>query len=107
MKQMIMSIFLVLAATGQTVAAEKYEILIKNHRFEPVELTIPAGKKIKLVVTNLDATPEEFESYALNREKIIRGKGSAVVFIGPLKPGRYKYFGEFNKDTAQGVIVAK
>jgi len=107
MKQAIISFLLVFAATGQIVAAEKYEITIKNHRFEPVELIVPAGKKIKLVVTNLDATPEEFESYSLNREKIIRGKGSAVIYIGPLKPGSYKYFGEFNEDTAQGVIVAK
>ena len=89
------------------LAAEKYEISIKNHRFEPSELTVPAGKKIKLLVKNLDDTPEEFESYTLNREKIIRAKRSAVIYIGPLKPGRYKFFGEFNQDTAQGVIVAK
>jgi len=107
MKQVVMLFFLISAPVTQTVAAEEFHISIKNHHFEPVELTVPAGEKIKLVVTNLDATPEEFESYTLNREKIIRGNSSAAIFIGPLKPGRYTYFGEFNKDTAKGVIVAK
>lgn len=107
MKQVVIPFLLLILATGQVVAAEKFEISIKNHLFEPAELVVPAGKKIKLRVKNLDATPEEFESYTLNREKIIRGNGSAVIFIGPLKPGSYKYFGEFHQDTAQGVIVAK
>ncbi len=107
MKQVFTFFILLFAVTSQSIAAEEYKISIKNHRFDPVELTVPAGKKIKLVINNLDATPEEFESYTLNREKIIRGNGKASIYIGPLKPGRYEYFGEFNKDTAQGVIVAK
>ena len=69
--------------------------------------TVPAGKKIKLVVENRDATPEEFESHALNREKVIAGKSTATIFIGPLKPGSYPFVGEYNEKTAKGVIVAK
>jgi len=84
-----------------------FTLVIKNHRFQPAELTVPAGKKIKLVVENQDATPEEFESYPLNREKIIAGNSSTSVYIGPLNPGRYPFFGDFNQATAQGVIVAK
>ena len=30
-----------------------------------------------------------------------------IVYIGPLEPGRYPYFGEFHMDTAQGVVVAE
>jgi hypothetical protein len=84
-----------------------YALVIKDHRFQPAELTVPAGKKIKLTVENRDATPEEFESHELNREKVIAGNGSATIYIGPLDPGRYPFFGEFNEATAQGVIVAK
>jgi plastocyanin len=86
---------------------ESYTIQIKNHRFEPAELTVPAGKKVKLLVENLDATPEEFESHELNREKVIAGNGKATIYIGPLSPGKYPYFGEFNEATAQGIIIAK
>jgi hypothetical protein len=88
-------------------ADEMYTIQIKNHRFEPAELTVPANKKIKLFIENNDATPEEFESYELNREKVITGNGKATIYIGPLSPGKYPYFGDFNQATANGLIIAK
>jgi plastocyanin len=84
-----------------------YQIEIREHLFYPSELTIPAGQKVKLLVLNQDATPEEFESFELNREKVIKGKRKAVIFIGPLRPGRYPYFGEFHPETAQGMIIAE
>ena len=49
-----------------------FEIAIKAHKFEPTTLEVPANKKLKLVVKNQDPTPEEFESYELNREKVIQ-----------------------------------
>jgi plastocyanin len=80
---------------------------IREHKFEPAELSVPAGRKIKLLVQNQDATPEEFESSELNREKIVVGKGTIVVFLGPLDAGRYPFFGDFHQETAQGVLIAK
>ena len=94
-------------AAAPAVAEESYLIVIKEHRMNPAELQVPAGQKIKLLVDNQDATPEEFESHTLNREKIIPGNSKATIFIGPLKPGTYEYFGEFNQATAQGKIIAK
>ena len=90
------------------LAKEKPEftIIIKDHRFDPEVLHVPAGVKIKLIVINEDPTPEEFESYELNREKIIGGR-KATIYIGPLKPGEYAFFGEFNMDTALGIIIAE
>jgi hypothetical protein len=82
-------------------------LVIQEHHFVPAELLVPAGQKIRLTVENHDASPEEFESYTLNREKLIAGKASSIVWIGPLAPGRYAYFGDFNQKTAQGVIVAR
>lgn len=86
---------------------EFYEIVIKDHKFSPEELIVPAGEKIKLIIDNQDPTPEEFESHDLNREKIISGNNKATIFIGPLKPGKYHYFGEFNTDSANGYIIAQ
>jgi plastocyanin len=83
------------------------KLVIRDHKFEPVELTVPAGKKIKLLVDNQDATPEEFESNELNREKIVVGKGTITVFLGPLDAGRYPFFGDFHQETAQGVLIVK
>ena len=96
-----------LLAAGAQAADPEVTLVIKNHRFEPSELKVKAGEKIKLVVHNQDSTPEEFESHALNREKVIPGKSTATIFIGPLKAGEYKFVGEFNEKTAKGVIVAK
>jgi plastocyanin len=86
---------------------EPYTIVIKDHLFSPVSLTIPAGQKIRLNVENHDPTVEEFESYDLNREKVVSGNKKIIVFIGPLKQGTYKYFGDFHQKTAQGIIIAQ
>lgn len=83
------------------------ELRIRNHLFEPEELTIPAHTKVRLLVHNLDPTPEEFESWELNREKVILGGQRAVIFVGPLPPGDYPFFGEFNPRTAQGRLLVR
>jgi len=88
-------------------ANEEYTIQIQNHRFIPEQLIVPANKKIKLLIENKDATPEEFESYELNREKVITSNGKTTIYIGPLSPGKYPYFGDFNQTTANGLIIAK
>mgnify|MGYP003601710461 CR=1 FL=1 len=82
-------------------------IAIKDHRFYPSVIKVPAGQKIKLVFTNMDATPEEPESQSLGFEKVIPGGGRATVFVKPLKAGSYSFFGEFNQATAQGVLVVQ
>ena len=98
-----------LFTTSSLALASKteFEIVIKDHRFIPETLTVPVDTRIKLKVINSDPTAEEFESYELNREKIIPGNSTGIVFIGPLEAGEYGYFGEFNEATAQGKIVAQ
>ncbi len=104
---LLLALFLLFGTTSAIAADDEFKLVIENHKFEPSEVTIPAGKKIKLIVENRDATPEEFESHALNREKVIAGKSTATILIGPLKPGSYPFVGEYNEKTAKGVIVAK
>lgn len=82
-----------------------FEIFLKDHLFTPSTLYVPAGEKVKLVIHNQDPTPEEFESFSLNREKVILGQGKGVVFIGPLKPGTHPFIGEYNPDSARGTII--
>jgi hypothetical protein len=87
--------------------ADDFILTLKDNAFVPQELEVPANQKVKLKVKNLDATPAEFESHDLQREKIIRGNSEAVVFIGPLEPGRYEFFDEFHMDTTRGTIIVK
>ncbi|MGA8033401.1 MAG: cupredoxin domain-containing protein [Casimicrobiaceae bacterium] len=101
--------FALLAIAGTAAAADTPELrlTLRDHRFTPTEVLIPANARVRLVVDNQDATPEEFDSHALNREKVIPGNSKATIFVGPLAPGRYPFMGEFNAATAQGAIVAQ
>src|SRR3954470_8751447 len=79
-------------------------IVIKDHKFSPAELKVPAGKTIVLTIDNRDPTPEEFEAPDLKIEKVVPGGTSAKVRMGPLKAGSYAFVGEFNDRTARGVV---
>jgi plastocyanin len=108
LKLVVWAMLIVAAYSMTAMAAEsEFALAIEAHRFQPETLTVPAGKKIRLTVENHDASAEEFESFALNREKVIAGNSKAYIFIGPLDPGRYPFVGEFHADSAHGVIVAQ
>jgi hypothetical protein len=95
------------AASG---ADEPFEvrITIRNHRFEPAEIEVLAGRPLKLIVTNADSVPEEFESVGLKIERVIAPGKTAEFTVAPLRPTRnYKFFGEFHPATAQGRLIVK
>jgi len=96
-----------LVASHALAAEPEYSLVLEGHRYSPGELVVPAGVRVRLVLENKDQTPEEFESYALNREKLVTPGGKVVVYVGPLAPGRYEYFGDFNPTTARGWLVAR
>ena len=102
---MLLCLALSLFAPAAGAATDEYVIEIRNHLFYPSELIIPSGVRVKLRIVNTDDTAEEFESFELNREKVIRGNRSGIVFIGPLRAGEYPFFGEFYPKTAQGKII--
>jgi len=102
------SLALLLTGAGTVLAADpEYTLTIRNHTFEPAELRVPAGKKIRLTIDNQDPSAEEFESHELNREKIVPGKSKAAIYVGPLDPGRYPFFGDFNPALTRGVLIAE
>jgi len=100
-------VLLSLVSLSAFAADSEFALVIRDHRFEPTEVRIPAGQKVKLVVHNQDTTPEEFESHDLNREKVIAPGAKATIYIGPLSVGRYPFFGEFHEKTARGVVIAE
>ena len=100
-----MAAFLAMGAAA--ARADDYVLTIKDHRFTPTEIKIPANKRVQITVVNDDATPEEFESKEMKVEKVIPGKSKGVVRFGPLAPGRYPFFGEFNEATAKGTVIAE
>lgn len=101
------AVVVALSVTPAGAKADDYTIRIKDHRFTPTEIKVPANKRVKLIVINEDITPEEFESDEMRVEKIIPGKSKGIVRIGPLKPGRYHFFGEFHLKSANGYVIAE
>lgn len=95
------------AGTGAAADLPEYTLVIKNHRYQPDLLKVPAGLKFKIIVRNADPTPEEFESTDFSREKIVLPNSSITVFVGPLKAGSYGFFGDFHQDTAKGRLIAE
>ena len=83
-----------------------FRLTIKDHVFDPAELTVPAGKRLVLIVRNADDTPAEFESRDMGAEKVISAGREATIRIGPLAAGRYPFNDEFHQDQAHGVLIA-
>ncbi len=87
--------------------ADDLTLTIKNHTFTPAEIKVKANTRVQLTVINEDAQPEEFDSSALKVEKVVAGNSKGIVRIGPLKPGRYSFIGEYHESTAKGVVIAE
>jgi plastocyanin len=94
-------------APAGAASAVTLRISIKDHRFKPAELKVPANTPVTLVVRNLDPTPEEFESNTLRVEKVVAGNSEITLNFRPLAAGRYRFYGDFNEATAQGAITAE
>ena len=103
-----LTIMVALSLLGPVAAqAEDYNLVLKDHRFDPAELTVPANTRIKLTIDNQDAAPEEFDSHDLRVEKVVPGGTKGFVWVGPLPAGEYEFVGEFHEDTAKGKLIAK
>ncbi len=98
--------FMVLASAVPALAADPVTLTLKDNRFVPSEITVPAGERLRIDVKNQDATPAEFESHDLRVEKFVAPGGQISVMVGPLKPGTYKFFDEYHPTTAVGTLTA-
>jgi hypothetical protein len=109
MRQLIPALLLMTAMAAPAVAdgPTNIPVTLKDHQFSPAEIHVTAGKPAILTVTNQDATAEEFDSSALQIEKVIGGGQYGTIRLRPLAPGKYPFMGEYHSDTAQGVVVSE
>jgi plastocyanin len=101
---LIVSALCVAVASGQDL---EIPLAIEKNRFQPAEIRVKAGTPFVLVVTNKDATPEEFESKELRIEKVIPGGKTLKIRVRALKAGSYPFVGDFHQATAKGQIIAE
>lgn len=93
-------------AGGAASAADPISLEIKGQAFVPYEISVPAGMKVLLLVKNDDDLPAEFESTDLSREIVVPAHSQVKVYIGPLDPGRYRFFNDFHQESQGWVTVA-
>lgn len=104
---LLFGVILICAAGMQSACAEEtFKLSLKDHKFTPNALTVPANERFLIEVENLDPTPAEFESTDLKVEKFVVGGGKITVRARALKPGTYKFFDEYNPDVATGTVIA-
>jgi len=83
------------------------ELQFRDGHFEPASLTISANAPIKLRVRNAAANAIEFESFELNRERVVPPGQVITVFLPALSPGTYHFFDDFHHEVPQGTLIAK
>ena len=100
-------IFLPMLVAAPSFADAPIPVTLQNHKFSPSEIHVKANTPAVIQLTNKDATAEEFDSTALQVEKVVAGNSSGDVRIRALAPGSYPFMGEYHSSTAEGVVVAK
>ena len=83
------------------------ELRFENRRFTPQTITVPANQALTLRITNVSKEPIEFESFKLNREKVVGPGETVVVRLPALRPGSYDFYDDFHQDVPAGSIIAK
>jgi len=101
------AVFMMPGSAAYAAGKTEVSIAIKDHRFQPAEIKVPAGKPIVLKIDNQDAAAEEFECHKLNVEKVVPGNSTGIVRLRALKAGNYSCVGEFHEDTAKATIIAE
>ncbi len=97
--------FFALQAGAVADDLQTYKLVLKDHKFAPEELHVPAAKPFWIIIANNDDAAGEFEMSAPTLEKIIQPGAEGRVRVRPLAPGSYSFFDDFHPD-AKGAIVA-
>ena len=94
-------------ASPSSIPGKILEIDFADHRFSPQTLVVQAGQPLQIKVVNSSREKIEFESFSLNREKVIEPGESITVRLPALRAGSYDFFDDFHQDVPEGTIVAR
>lgn len=103
----IIPLLAALAFATPALADDGIHVTLQNHKFTPNVIHVKANTPSLIVLTNKDATAEEFDSTSLKVEKVVAGGQTGNVHIRPLEPGKYPFMGEYHSATAQGFVIAQ
>jgi hypothetical protein len=107
--KLLASLFGLFLMSGTALAENMptFQLLMKEGRFFPETIEVPANLRFRLEVKNEGPGAGEFESLELKKELVLApGVTRSLVFF-PMQPGSYKFFDDFHPETGQGKIIAK
>ena len=105
--QLALALAVVAGLVGAAHADElTVPLTVEDGGFRPAELSTPTGAKIRLEVSNQTAAAIEFESFELNRERVVQPGQKVAVYLSGLSPGRYEFFDDFHPER-KGVLVVE
>jgi hypothetical protein len=111
MKYVLIALNLMLVFSGgaayAAAADDTVELRYENRKFVPQTLEVPANRPFKIRIVNASKEAIEFESYKVNREKVVGPGETVTVNIPALKPGSYDFYDDFHRDVPEGIIVVK
>ena len=103
----VAGVLLAASVAAANAADPSYSLSLKDHRFTPAEITVPANTRVRFLVRNLDPTPAEFESDDFKAEKVVPAGSDVTVMIPALKPGTYEFHDEYNEDASKSRLILK
>jgi hypothetical protein len=98
---------LVLATPAVAEDLPEFRMTFKDGAIVPLETTVPANRRLKLVLVNVGDSPVEFESIELRKEKVVAPGVTTSIVIRRLSAGEHVFFDDFHPDAAQAKIIAQ
>lgn len=84
-----------------------FQIVARDGVLTPATLTVPAGQRIKLEISNQGKLPIEFENLQMHVEKVLAPSAQSFVVLNPMKPGTYRFIDEFHPQTGKLDLIVK
>lgn len=92
---------------AQAESLPTFKIVANNGQLSPGSLTVPAGQRIKLEISNQGKTPIEFENLQMHVEKVLAPSAQSYVVLNAMKPGTYRFIDEFHPQTGKLDLIVK
>lgn len=99
--------FLVLAMPAVAEDLPEFRLTFRDGMIIPLQTTVPANRRLKLILINEGDSPVEFESVELRKEKVVAPKVTTSIVIRRLSAGEHVFFDDFHPDAPQAKIVAE
>lgn len=103
--QLALAVAILALARGAWADDAMITLAVRDGGFDPRQVEAPAGARIQLEVTNQTSSAIEFESFELNRERVIPPDKKVVVYLSGLSAGQYEFFDDFHHERRGTLVV--